>query len=661
MRTPYRVTLLVGMLAMAGLTFAQPTVAPPTPTDLQANLELKGMYSLVELKWTEPIGGLFFRVYRAVDDTTMFSPLAVANERGFNDYLVSPGHSYYYYVTSLAVSNGATLESSPSETVNVDFGPGTPHPHGLVEGTVTDSVSGKPLPLVRMVFYRYYPLSMRPMMPILPVPVTAWTDSNGHYQAVLDSGLYYIHAVPWLSSANTMQYSPEWYKDARTVDKATPVDVAESTSVTADMDLEQIPPVQTVQLSGTVRDTAGNPLDHALVVVLRSIQDFRADVAMNSLRPEDVAGIDIDDCGYMRGVVWAGLTDTLGQYSAKVLTGRPYVVAAIKKFYLPQFYNGKSTPQDADVLVLSGDTTGIDFNLNLIPVINNSVAGMVEDSAGTGVQSRVMLFPLRPHPAALAVRFTNTDSTGAYLFSHVPGGKYLAFAIPYDNYAPAFYKAGAFGIIHWKDADTVQVAGTVTGINIGVVPVASNGVFAVHGRVLTDGMMPVEGANVYLLDAQGAVAGYGITNASGSYAVSMLASGSYTLVVDKDGYDASTSSVPVSGNAFDQSVSDVSLSPNVTTGVDAGTTTPTAFRLDQNYPNPFNPTTVIGYALPSTATVTLKVFNVLGQEVATLVNGVEAAGTHRAVLDGKGLASGVYIYRLQAGTFSATKSMVLLK
>ena len=88
---------------------------------------------------------------------------------------------------------------------------------------------------------------------------------------------------------------------------------------------------------------------------------------------------------------------------------------------------------------------------------------------------------------------------------------------------------------------------------------------------------------------------------------------------------------------------------------------PLKFGLDQNYPNPFNPATVIQYSLPQASNATLRVFNILGQEVATLVNAVEPAGTHRAIVDGKGLASGVYIYRLQAGSFTDVKRMVLLK
>ncbi len=85
------------------------------------------------------------------------------------------------------------------------------------------------------------------------------------------------------------------------------------------------------------------------------------------------------------------------------------------------------------------------------------------------------------------------------------------------------------------------------------------------------------------------------------------------------------------------------------------------FRLDQNYPNPFNPSTTINYQLPATIHVTLEVFNLLGQGIATLVDAVESAGTKTIRFDAKGLASGVYLYKLQAGNRVQTKRFVLLK
>jgi hypothetical protein len=88
---------------------------------------------------------------------------------------------------------------------------------------------------------------------------------------------------------------------------------------------------------------------------------------------------------------------------------------------------------------------------------------------------------------------------------------------------------------------------------------------------------------------------------------------------------------------------------------------PDKFELSQNYPNPFNPTTLIKYSLPKAGNVSLKVYNVLGKEVATLVNGYQTAGNYKVKFNARGLASGLYFYRLTAGDFVSVKKMMLLK
>ena len=88
---------------------------------------------------------------------------------------------------------------------------------------------------------------------------------------------------------------------------------------------------------------------------------------------------------------------------------------------------------------------------------------------------------------------------------------------------------------------------------------------------------------------------------------------------------------------------------------------PTTFELAQNYPNPFNPTTTINYQLPTNALVTLKVYDVVGREVATLVNARQEAGRYDINFNATSLSSGVYFYRLQAGSFVETKKMMLVK
>lgn len=97
------------------------------------------------------------------------------------------------------------------------------------------------------------------------------------------------------------------------------------------------------------------------------------------------------------------------------------------------------------------------------------------------------------------------------------------------------------------------------------------------------------------------------------------------------------------------------------TGVNNTDMVPATYSLEQNFPNPFNPTTSISYALAKSGMVSLKVFDVLGREVATLVNGAQDAGRHNVQLNATNLASGMYIYRIESGAFTAVKKMMFLK
>jgi hypothetical protein len=88
---------------------------------------------------------------------------------------------------------------------------------------------------------------------------------------------------------------------------------------------------------------------------------------------------------------------------------------------------------------------------------------------------------------------------------------------------------------------------------------------------------------------------------------------------------------------------------------------PESFALYPNYPNPFNPFTIIGYDLPEPATVTLSVYDVIGRRVVNLVDQEQVAGRHKAVFDGRMLASGMYLYRITAGDFTEVGKMILVK
>ena len=110
-----------------------------------------------------------------------------------------------------------------------------------------------------------------------------------------------------------------------------------------------------------------------------------------------------------------------------------------------------------------------------------------------------------------------------------------------------------------------------------------------------------------------------------------------------------------------QSSTVTTTSSESTTDVEGEEESPLEFGLEQNFPNPFNPTTQIGFEVSNPGFVTIRVFDLAGNEVATLVQGFFQAGHHQAIFNASNLASGLYMYRLEAGATSLTKKMVLLK
>lgn len=103
------------------------------------------------------------------------------------------------------------------------------------------------------------------------------------------------------------------------------------------------------------------------------------------------------------------------------------------------------------------------------------------------------------------------------------------------------------------------------------------------------------------------------------------------------------------------------VTPQTVTSVEDNKILPSKFDLSQNYPNPFNPSTTISFQLPKSSFVTLKIYDVIGREVRTLINNEMNAGSYKTVFNFNGFASGVYFYKLKAGNFSQIKKMVLLK
>jgi hypothetical protein len=542
---------------------------------------------------------------------------------------------------------------------------GTTQGDGLIAGAVVSEGSGVPISGVKVIASRTHNTT----------PMAAWakTGVDGKYEIKVPAGAYYLRVEPPIVSDTGTSYLAEWYDNAHSVLDATAVTVASDDTTMADFALTPVTPVVMVALSGKIADTSGTPLADASVVVMKTMQETAEIACMPGTVPADLgSSVSVASVGECHGVVWISKTDALGEYTANIRSGHSYIVMAAKAGFIPEYFNDKQSPLTADVVVVgTKDTAGIDFVLARRPDNTFSIAGTVKNSEGKGIPARVLALPLGGIVQAKNVRFCNTDSAGAFLLPNVSKGQYKLMAIPHCGYAPALYKSGAYGILYWKDADIVDVGGDISDITIGVVPVKGFGVAWLRGHVRSGTNAPLTGVNVVALSAVGDVLGYAVTDGDGIYTIPGVASGPVNVSADEGGYNAATVQVSIPDGSSMITGIDLTLN-SVTVSSGDPVDLPVTFGLSQNYPNPFNPSTVVGIEIPAESQVKIAVYNVLGQEVSTLFDGVMTAGRYSVTwnarnANGSMQASGMYVCRMVAralngaGEVSRTLKMMLVR
>jgi hypothetical protein len=657
------------------------TLTPPPPV-------LKGIITgtVKDDSTNDPIKGIFIQFYRMDPASESFAlPFAMTDSLGrykaelpVGSYTIRaepppympPGPPPYiseWYDNVFEQSKATTVKVEDGKTFTADFGLSRMmypvRPKGVVSGTVIDDTTKKPIPRAMVRFF-----SQNPTIMIFPPP-TAVADSLGQYEATLDTATYLIRAEgPPICEWRPI-YKPEWYDNVTDIGKATPVHVTPGSKFIADFGLSKFYLPRPVAIEGMVTDTLGNPLHNALVMIIRPIQ------MMNTMDLELVdhdEAMTIEGVGYCRGVVWKGTTDSAGHYRATVLSGQEYVAMAVMRAYLTEYYKEKSNPLQADIIKVDDNIQGINFSLTPNPVLKNSVSGVVRDSLGNGIPSRIILFPIRPvWPTMPGVRFGHTDSLGVYTLGDVRAGKYFVLAVPFRGYAPAFYREGTYGVMHWQKADTVVIIGDITGINIGVVPPKKRGLTIVAGRVSGQDGGPLNGVRVFALSAEGEMLGFGLSDVSGGYVVDGLDASSMTLAFDCEGYQPAQVGVTPAAGQYAVNAVDVKLAA-VATSIGVVPFMPQAYKLHQNYPNPFNPSTTITFDMPDAGAARLVIYNLLGQEVVTLYNKPVSAGRFVVSWNGKDnlgrfMATGIYLVQFTASDaaggkrFSQMKKMLLVK
>lgn len=503
-----------------------------------------------------------------------------------------------------------------------------------ISGKVVDAITNDPLRAVVFAFPEPGTNVDPTRAPIHSrFPLAAKTDSLGNYAIEnVKPGKYFVRA-------EADDYLPEFWKEADSLADADAVEITESTSASGiDFTLEK-----GGAISGTVFDEADTTGIQGAVVKVWSATG-------NAIR--------------------RAVTDAHGNYRVSGLRTGDYYVFAKAEGYEGEFFDGATDRSGAQLVHVDAgnETSGIDFYLNKFQSRFGSISGVVgADVDGTPLSDAfVLAVPLNPGQAF----FDLTDRFGFYRLNGLFPGNYIVLAWA-PGYVGEFYKDART----WAEATPVAVAANAetAGIDFGLAS-SPHGPYRIAGRLRrAGGNQGVANAAIYAVTEDGHVSST-VTNPDGSFALDAMAAGTYKLMASTPespaaffggaNFETATSVIVDDG----QSASNLDFEVQGATGIaDTDTETiPSAYGLAQNFPNPFNPETTIKYQLPSKSEVNLRVFNMLGQEVATLVNATQAAGVHRVQWNGtdklgQKVATGIYLFRLDAGAFSMTRKMIVVK
>jgi hypothetical protein len=367
-------------------------------------------------------------------------------------------------------------------------------------------------------------------------------------------------------------------------------------------------------------------------------------------------------------------TNDSGYYNAKLPPG-DYAIAIEKDSFYVSFYQNQFDPFNADLIKLPRDSTKIiDLQLDRIEPNGSSISGVIRDSLSlarikkgvvivrTGIHTPNKIFSDKHHKIlqnGIYSAFIKSD--GSYTVPNIinPGYYYIqAFS---DYYVPSFFTYANKPAVFWQQADSILVNGTLSNVNVTMVRDSSIGGGKINGTVsandeftnLSDLMVIAQSVD------NGLLYNYGFLKDNNQFQISSLPYGNYKLFTQKIGLvDGSSATLPITPATTEVNGVNIII---LLSSLHSETLIPMEIKLFQNYPNPFNPSTKISWQSPVNSLQTLKIYDVLGNEVATLVNEFREAGGYEVTFDASNLSSGIYYYKIQSGDFVQTKKMMLLK
>ena len=364
-------------------------------------------------------------------------------------------------------------------------------------------------------------------------------------------------------------------------------------------------------------------------------------------------------------------SDAYGNYSAQLPPGN-YIVAAEKDSFYTTFYGSKFDPFSSTAVHITKDSVST-ANINITHMIPSSysITGKIADIiSNRTVDKAVVVIRHGTHTPGKINKPQDTiptqsysvftDSYGGYNIQNIPlPGFYFVQSFS-DFFIPAYFNQSGTSPVFWQQADSIEINTALSNKNISMQRDSSTGGGIITGTITANNTLTDKKIIIYAKSIDyNQPFNYALPIQGNTFTVNNLPYGRYKLIGQIIGFqDAIVDSLNIT--PIDTELSGVTLNFNLT-GIQTSPNIPTTAELYQNYPNPFNPATTIQFRLPHSSYISLKIYNLIGQEIETLVNGFYSVGNYLINWNAKNFTSGVYFYVLNYNGARYSKKMLLIK
>ena len=464
----------------------------------------------------------------------------------------------------------------------------------------------------------------------------ARTERDGRFRFDrLEAGSYLL-----VAKSPKRPYSVTWWKNATSARNADIIRVTPGDIVEADFILRKTFDTKMVKVCGFVTNRKGVPLPKTQV---------RAILLLPAGTPSVIEPV---------------LTDESGEYCLTVPAETRFILSAWSEGYRLVFFRDAKSFMNATILNLRADKVNLNFQLDALPKRGRPIIGRVFNRFGVGVQALIQVLQLNSGRISVEQSIpTGVDGSYSGIIETDQPVSLLAVPVSVEKYAPAYYSGTPLVAMKWCDSKLLPGQTEMLRADIVVPEIRHDGAGMITGNVLTQEGKPIFAASVIARDDEGVVVAHAFSMEDGSYVLKGVTEGDIEIFADFPAYSCRTPHTIRVAYKDQRAVDKMNLvlTQQVATGISREHTVPLTTELAQNYPNPFSSVTQLRVLVSANERIALRVVDMYGRTVATLIDDVLAPGAYTVSFRAGRLSRGVYTAVLTTPQGVFTKSMLLMK